>query len=319
MSAVEARVAVLVGLGRDYLRDAEGLRRQVGHGHAVLHEQLALGLPFEVMVLAGAIQAPAEDPLVVGGQAVDAGNGDEQVAPDGPDGILHGALLVAGVGVAEGEVEPVVGGEARERVGGADNLADPSADARGVVKHQPGGHAPAELEHGLQALADAFRRLAPEALRQRHVGEREGDHQVVHLAHDAQHPEVAHAEVDLPLAGRPFEVEELVFGAFELGFALLDVGLDDCVAAVVAAFRDEPVEYPLGRVSLLGAPLPVLRKPTIYRRLERVKLRTAPLPGLDLRGEVVHVAVFAHRGLGDSLLPGYLGDAVATGSALLDC
>lgn len=124
MSAVEARVAVLVGLGRDYLRDAEGLRRQVGHGHAVLHEQLALGLPFEVMVLAGAIQAPAEDPLVVGGQAVDAGNGDEQVAPDGPDGILHGALLVAGVGVAEGEVEPVVGGEARERVGGADNLAD---------------------------------------------------------------------------------------------------------------------------------------------------------------------------------------------------
>ena len=58
---------------------------------------------------------------------------------------------MAGVGVAEGEVEPVVGGEARERVGGADNLADPSADARGVVKHQPGGHAPAELEHGLQA------------------------------------------------------------------------------------------------------------------------------------------------------------------------
>ena len=45
VSAVEARVAVLVGLGRDYLRDAEGFAGRSAMATAVLHEPAGARAP----------------------------------------------------------------------------------------------------------------------------------------------------------------------------------------------------------------------------------------------------------------------------------
>lgn len=313
--AVDDGVPVLVGLRRARAHNPEGLRRQVGHGEGVLHEQLALRLPFEVMGLAGPGHAFAQQPLVVGPDVVDAGHGNEHVAPDGAHGVLHRALLVARGGIAEGEPEAVVGREPLEGVGRAHSLADAPADAGGVVEHEPRRHAAAELEHRLEALAHALGRLAPEALGQRHVREGERHHEVVNLADDPEHSEVADAEIHLRIAWRPFEVEELALRVFDLRLPLLHVFLDRRVPAAVAAFRHEPVEDPGRSMALLGAPLPVFRGPRVDGRFVGVELRWPGLPRLDGLGrEVVHVPVLAHRGLGHALLPGDLGDAVAVGA-----
>lgn len=165
MPSLEAGIAVLASLDRVQPRDSERLRRQRGQGHLILHEQLPLRLALQVVVLAGSPHALSEDPPVVGDEVVDARHRHEQVAAYCADGVLDGPLLMARVRVAEGEREAVVGGEPLEDVGRPDLLADPPADARGVVEDQPGRDSAAELEHGPQALADAFGGLAPEALR----------------------------------------------------------------------------------------------------------------------------------------------------------
>lgn len=53
------------------------------------------------------------------------------------------------------------------------------------------------------------------------------DDEVVHLADDSQHPELADPEVDPGLSRSPFQVEELVLRALELGFPRPHVLLDD--------------------------------------------------------------------------------------------
>ena len=244
-------------------------------------------------------------------QVVDPGHRHEHVAAHGADRVLDRPLLVARAGVAEREREPVVRGEALEGVGGADRLADAAADARGVVEHEPRRHALAEPEDRLQPLADAFRVLAPEALGQGDVGERERHDEVVHLAHDSQDSEIADAEVDLGLRGSPFEVQELVLRPLELGLPGLHVLLHDGVAAVEPALRHEAVVDALGRMALLGAALAILQEPRVDHRLVRVELGSPLPPGLQRGGEVVHVALLAHGRLRHPLVPGDLGDAVA--------
>lgn len=188
-------------------------------------------------------------------------------------------------GIAEGELKAVVGREPLEGVGRAHALADAPADAGGVVEDKPQRHAAAELEHRLEALTHAFGRFSPEALGQRHVREGERHREVVRLADDPEHPEVADAEVHLRLARRPFEFEELPIRTLELGFLLLHVFLDSRVPAVVAAFRHETVEDPGRCVALLGAPLPVFDEPRVDGRLVGVELRRPGLSSLcGLRG-----------------------------------
>lgn len=69
------------------------------------------------------------------------------------------------------------------------------------------GARPHGCENVLQALADALRGLAPEDLRDSHVGMREAHRGVLSADDGAPHPEVGLPEARLALAGRPLELE----------------------------------------------------------------------------------------------------------------
>ena len=80
--------------------------------------------------------------------------------------VPHGAPPVAGAGVAEPVLEPVVGAAGPEGPGGADPVARAPADPGRVVEDDPGGDAADELEDVPGALAHALRVLAGEHLRE---------------------------------------------------------------------------------------------------------------------------------------------------------
>ena len=153
------------------------------------------------MLPLGKAHAAVERVAVVYVGAADAGNGHEQVAADEADLVLHVALLVARVRVAERVVEPVMGGESREHLGGPYGRAGLPADAGGVVEHYARWDAAAVLEYVAQALADALGVLAGEHLRQADVRVREGDDEVQHPPSHAADAEIGFAEVGLSLAG----------------------------------------------------------------------------------------------------------------------
>lgn len=70
-----------------------------------------------------------------------------------------------------------------------------------------GGTPPHGREDVLQALTDALRGLAPEDLRDSHVGLREAHRGVLSAGDGAPHPEVGPPGARLALAGRPLELE----------------------------------------------------------------------------------------------------------------
>lgn len=297
VAALRARAAVPVGLARARLEGPEGLGGRVGRRGAALRERLPLRLGPEAAVLGRAAHAFPRQPFVARAHVVGRRHGDERVPAHGAHRVPDGALLVAGVGVAERESEAVVRRERPERGGGADPLADSPADAAGVVGREPGGHAAGEPGHGLGPPARAFRVPAPGHLRRRHVREGERHHQVARRASDAGHAELALAEAGLGLARRPLGLEEHVDRRPGLGLPLLHVGLHGRVAALVAVFLPEPlVDAGRGAAPLAPAP-PVLDGPGVDDGLARVGHGAAPLPGRRPRRHVAHVAALAHGGL----------------------
>ena len=189
-------------------RAREGGGRQLAQGGPVLLEQLGLGGAEAVVGLVAHVQAVREQAPVEGPGVVEARDRDEGVAPVAADLVLDVALLVARVGVGEGVVEPVVGGEQPEELAGAHLPAHPPADLRRVVEHRARGHAAHEREDAREPLAHALGGLAPEDLREAHVGVREAHREVVAARERAPHPEVRLAEVDLALAGEPVQLQE---------------------------------------------------------------------------------------------------------------
>ena len=199
-------------------------------------------------------------------------------------------------------------GERREQLRGPDLVADPAAHTGGVVEHDAGRHAADVAEHGHEPLAHALGCLAGEDLREADVGEREVADQVVHALLDAHDPEVGLAEVDLHLAGAPFEVQVLVALVLVGLLVRLDVALHGAVRPVEPALAHEALVDPLGGVPLL-VPVPaVLLQPRVDRRLVGVELRRPRFLDGDLRREVVLPDVLAHGRLRDPCFSRDLGD-----------
>ena len=148
LAAVDRHVAALVGACADPPDRVEGVRRQRGHRREVLGERLGDRAP--VAAPRGGVQplAPGRQQPVQLLEGPDRRHGDEQVSPDEADGVLHGALLVAGVRVAVAARAAVVGAEQGEQAGLRHLPARHPARLGGVVEHERRRRAPAARRSG---------------------------------------------------------------------------------------------------------------------------------------------------------------------------
>ncbi|MBB6679616.1 hypothetical protein [Cohnella lubricantis] len=98
--------------------------------------------------------------------------------------------------------------EAQEDFGHSDVLADTPADTAGIVEDEPGRDAADPVEEVLQAMRDAFSRLAAEELNVTGVAVGEAHTQeLVHPLLTAGIHEVGFAEVHLRFARLPDELD----------------------------------------------------------------------------------------------------------------
>ena len=258
----------------------ERASRERQHRREVVLEQLELGPPLPVVPLARHVARPLQQSLVVPVDVPHPRDRDEEVPPLRPDLVLHGPLLVSGVGVAEPVLEPIVGAAGLEELGGADPVAHAAADPGRVVEDDPGGDAADELEDVPGALAHALRVLAGEHLGEPHVGVGEARDEEGHLAPRAPHDERRVAEVDLRDPRGPVEVEEAARAAPEAKPRLPHVAPDGLLGDVGAALVDEPAPDPVRRVPLLPVLPEVVCEPLVHERRPPVHLRGPPLPRL---------------------------------------
>lgn len=259
--AVDAGLSLLVGLAMHVPDHLERRFRQPRHRDRVLDERLLLVLALEVMRL-GQRAAPAQQPRVEQLDAAEPRDRHEQVRPHEPDLALDVALLVPGIGAAEREGEPIMGGERGEGLGGPDLVADPAADARGVVEDEPGGDAAHEFEDLLERLAHALGVLGREDLGEPDVRIGEREHEEVHPAPCVGDGEIGLPEVGLRLAGAPHQVEVGFGDSSPLGLEIMDVMPDGGLTAGGAVLVAKPLPYTARGVPLLAAaPLVLVEVP----------------------------------------------------------
>lgn len=131
--------------------------------------------------------------------------------PAKADRVLHAALLMAGIRVAEPGFEPVMRAEQGEQTGpGGRAVGVAVAHAGGVVEHHdPGRHA-RPLEHLQQSLAHAFRGLARQCRHPAHVRVRERHRREMHDPFHARDHGPGLAEIDLRASRRPLRFGEAV-------------------------------------------------------------------------------------------------------------
>lgn len=298
--AVPARldVAALVGARPDPPRGVEGDAGQREHRRQVLRERLR-GRP--------AVAAPRRrvDAVAPGPQQrvelLERRDGrlrDEQVAPQEAHGVLHGALLVARIGVAVAARASVMRPEQREQ-GRLRHLAAHHAPRLGgVVQHEQRRSAPDPLEHRAQPCAQALGPLREHRDAVPGVRVRQRHHEQLHAPRlPREHaPEVP--EVRLRRAGRPLQLQVPVprRGPGVLAPPQGHVPADRRVRPGVPEIGDHPVVYPLRRVPLLAGPAQVLFEHAVDPA--PVGLRRRPRPLLRDRrggGHVPHVGVLRHR------------------------
>lgn len=134
-----------------------------------------------------------------------------RVAPREAGRVLHTALPVAGIRVAEPGPEPVARAEQGEQTGpGGRAVGVAVAHADGVVEHHdPGRHA-RPLEHLRQTPAHAFRGLARQRRHPAHVRTRERHRRETHDPLHASDHGPGPAEIDLRASRRPLRFGEAV-------------------------------------------------------------------------------------------------------------
>ena len=252
---------------------------------------------------AGVRAAAIEQSSVELPQVVERRHGREQMPPHPARLALDIALLVAGAGVGERRLEPVVGPHSGEELRLGRLVAAAAPGAGGVVEHYAVGDAPDVPEGVFEALADALRRHAGEQLAEPHVGERGAGCEEVHARARAAEQHVDVAEVGLGPAGRPHQLHIGHVRGPHLRLPLTDVPLHCAVAALVGRLRRQPLPDPLGSMALLAPYVPAGLRNGVDERLVGVQHRAAPRCRRHFGREVVHGQVLAHRGLGDARLP----------------
>ena len=129
-----------------------------------------------------------------------------QVTAHEPDRVLHAALLVARVRVAEPRLEPVLRAEPLEHHGLRDRAVRVAVPhARGVVEHHHARRHPDTREHLAQPVAHTPRRLTRQRRDIPHVRIRVRDHQEMHHTLHARDRRACLAEIHLRGPRRPRE------------------------------------------------------------------------------------------------------------------
>ena len=214
-----------------------------------------------------------------------------QVAPREADGVLHAALLMAGIRVAEPGPEPVMRAEQGEQAGPGGRAVRPAmAHAGGVVEHRhPGRHAHA-LEDPQQTLAHALRGLAGKGDHPAHVRIRERHHQETRHAFDSGDHGPGLAEIDLHAARRPLQLGEAVRLHAMLPPPAPDPALHRRIRAREPALRHEPLVHARRGVALLDGHAQIRGRPPVHDgRIPRVDQRPARMPRAKGLGRVIPV------------------------------
>ena len=215
--AVDRHHAALVGAAPRPAGGVEGGRGQREHRGEVLGERLGGGAA--VAGARGGVQpvAALAQQRVQLGERADPGHGHEEVAPEEPHRVLHGALLVAGVGVAVAAPRAVVGAEQREQVRLGHLPADPAPRLGGVVEDEL-ARCPADpAEDGGEPRAHALRSLRPARHGVARARVRQADDEQLQAQPLAGHLRLEVAVVDPRGAGRPLELEVAAPGARAAG------------------------------------------------------------------------------------------------------
>ena len=127
----------------------------------------------------------------------------EKVLADVSHLAFYVAFLVTGIWIAETHPKTVVSMETLEEFGFMDVVAYTPAYARSVIKDQQTRYTIQILEDVLQALADAFCRLAAKYLNKTVVAVGEGHHEIFPVAGRTLHLEFSFTEIDLCCARFP--------------------------------------------------------------------------------------------------------------------
>lgn len=116
---------------------------------------------------------PLQELAVVDMEVLDSRDGDKEIGAEIVDLALYVAFLVASIRIAELHAASVMRAEAPEQLRLMHLIADSPANASGIVKDQERWDTANVLEDVPQALADTFRRLVAEYLRETVVAVRE--------------------------------------------------------------------------------------------------------------------------------------------------
>lgn len=244
-----------------------------------------------------------------------------QIAPDEADRVLHTALLMAGIRVAEPRLEPVMRAEQGEQTGpGGRAVGVAVAHAGGVAEHHhPGRHA-RPLEHLQQSLAHALRGLAGKGDHPAHVRTRERHHQETHDPFHARDHGPGPAEIDLHAARRPLQLGEAVRLHAMLPPPALDPAPHRRIRAREPALRHEPLVHARRGVALLDGHAQIRGRPPVHDgRIPRVDQRPARMPRAKGLGRVIPVVgVPGHGRARYAEFPRYLPVAQALAVELPD-
>lgn len=173
MLPVQADPPIAVCLEPFIAADGECLPRQRAQRGMVFLEKRSNADAFLVMRLLCFHVVPLQELAVVDMEILDSRDWDEEIGADIADLALYIALLVTRIWIAELHAAPIMRAEAPEQLRLMHLAADPLANARGIVEDQKRRDTANVLEDVPQALAETFRRLTAEYLREAVVAVRE--------------------------------------------------------------------------------------------------------------------------------------------------
>ena len=166
MLPIQADLPIAVCLEPFIAADGECLSWQRSQCGTVFLEKRGNADAFLVVRLLRFHLVSLQELAVVDMEVFDSRDGDEEIGADIADLALYVALLVASIRIAELHPAAIMRAEAPEQLRLMHLAADPLANAGGIVEDQKRRNTANVLEDVPQALADTFRRLTTEYLRE---------------------------------------------------------------------------------------------------------------------------------------------------------
>lgn len=166
MLPVQADLPIAVCLEPFIAADGKCLPRQRAQRSTVFFEKRSNADAFLVMRLLRFHVVPLQKLAVEDMEVFDSRDGDEEIGADIANFALYVALLVTRIWIAELHATPIMRAEAPEQLRLMHVATDPFANADGIVENQEQRNTANVLEDVPKALADTFRRLTTEYLRE---------------------------------------------------------------------------------------------------------------------------------------------------------